>query len=381
MNALENQIRRAPCLALACLLAGALPAVSQGAPDYSAFSASVCIPFANPQSVPFTDPPKLRFSVSGGSVKTVTMDTGSVGIALAYDQIPNYKRLKVDPDAKPGYQFLSSSKILWKGTWVRTAVTFYDGSTPVATSLVPVLGVEQEVVCQSYSGGGTCGNIPLHSAKGREIAYMGVGFGREEDHQPQGTPDKNPLLNLNTIAGRAVAGVFNRGYIIGSTGVTVGLTSVNTRGFSFIKLIPSNEYSGDWMPASMCVQINGSPCSPGSVLVDTGIPQSYVTVPSSVQFETVQVRDPSDRSKTVGVLASGTVVAVNLPGLPNPVAVDSFTVGQHAPVEPLLVIPFRSDTRKPFVNTGRHFLRQFQFLYDARNGYVGLKPRADGCGG
>lgn len=381
MNTSENQTRRASSLALACLLAGALPAASQGAPDYSAFSASVCIPFANPQSLPFTEAPKLRFSVSGGSVKTVTMDTGSVGIALAYDQIPNYQNLKTSPGAKPGYQFLSSSKILWKGTWVRTAVTFYDGSTPVATSLVPVLGVEQEVVCQNYSGGGTCGNIPLQSAKGREIAYMGVGFGREEDHQPQGTPDKNPLLNLNTIAGRSVAGVLNKGYIIGSTGVTVGLTPANTRGFGFIQLTPSVQYSGDWMPASMCVQINGSPCFPGSVLVDTGIPQSYVTVPSSAQLNTVQVQDPSDRSKTVGVLASGTTMAVNLPGLPNPVAVDSFTVGQRTPVEPLLVIPFRSNTRSPFVNTGRHLLRQFQFLYDARNGYVGLKPQADGCGG
>jgi hypothetical protein len=383
MDAMRKQGRRAVRASMACLLVGTIAAGAQGTPDYSRSRASVCLPFANPpQDQAFTEPPKLRFSVNGGRVKMVAIDTGSVGIAMAFDQIPNFHKLKAHRSARPGFQFLSSSNLLWKGTWVPATVTFYgsDGSTPVATAAVPVLGVEQEVVCQDYQGDGTCGNIPLRSARGREIAYMGVGFGREEDHQPQGTPDKNPLLHLTTIAGRKVAArKLNQGYIIGSTGVTVGLTRENTRNFRFIKLTPSAKDPGDWMAARMCVKLNDSRCFPGTVLVDTGIPQSYITVPTAADFRTVEARDASEPSRQIEVLAPGTRVEVNLPGLPDPVALDRYTVGRKTPEEPLQVIPWKSDTRPTFVNTGRHFLRKYQFLYDARNGYIGLKPQAGGC--
>jgi hypothetical protein len=98
-----------------------------------------------------------------------------------------------------GSSFLSSSKRLWVGHWVPLTVTFLDqNDKPVATSFVPVLGVEQEVICPSYVQGTTCPDQPLQQATG-DIIYMGVGFAREHDHQPQGTPDKNPLLNLTSI--------------------------------------------------------------------------------------------------------------------------------------------------------------------------------------
>lgn len=381
MNAMRIKGRQVR-MAIVCLLAGAIPVAAQVAPDYSGFSASQFIPYANQQSLPFTDTPMLSFSVEGGEVRTVKMDTGSVGIVMSYDQINNYQQLKINPAAKPGYQFLSSSKILWKGTWVPATVTFYSGSTEVATATVPVLGVEQQGVCPGYKGDGDCPPpAQMLSAAGKGILYMGVGFGQEADYQPQGTPDKNPLLNLTSLAGQPVAaGTFNPGYIVGSTGVTVGLTPANTTGFGFIKLTPYAQFPGDWMPAGMCVQINGSNCFCGTVLVDTGIAQSYITVPSSVKYQTVKQKDVST-SQYIQVLAPGTTVVVNLPGLPTPVTVDSFTVGQNEPQEPLQVIPWPSDVKQPFVNTGRHFLRKYQFLYDAGNGYVGLKLQADGNGG
>jgi len=36
--------------------------------------------------------------------------------------------------------------------------------------------------------------------------------------------------------------------------------------------------------------------------------------------------------------------------------------------------------KAPFINTGRHFLRQYQFLYDAKQGYVGMKDQPNPCG-
>ncbi|PWC33302.1 hypothetical protein TSO352_22670 [Azospirillum sp. TSO35-2] len=363
-----------------------MPALAQTAPSYSGATATQCIPFANPQTVSFTYAPRLNFSIAGSStIQSVQMDTGSVGIAMSYDQIPNYDQLKTQPGAVAGTQYLSSSKVLWTGTWVPMTVTLYDrNNTPVATSSVPVLGVETSGKCASYQ---TDGQIcpSLASAAGSGILYMGVGFGQEADYQPQGTPDKNVLLNLTSINGQTIApGSLNKGYVIGRQGIQVGLTGQNTDGFQFAKLQPYAQYPGDWMPPTGCIvvnpDVNGPNCTNATVLVDTGIPQSYMTVPPGIQFSTMQQADASEPTKQIGVLATGTKVAVSIPGLPNPIATDAFTIGGGTPVEPVQVIPWSTSERPPFINTGRHFLRQYQFLYDATQGYVGMKVQPNACG-
>lgn len=94
-------------------LAAAAPALAQSLPNYDGASVTQCIPFANFQPVSFTDPPQLRFGIAGsGTIHTVTMDTGSVGVAMSATNIPDYDRLKTASGAKPGTQFLSSSKVL-----------------------------------------------------------------------------------------------------------------------------------------------------------------------------------------------------------------------------------------------------------------------------
>lgn len=376
-------------MAIVFSLIAMAPAMAQATPSFGGATATQCIPFANPQPVPFTNAPRLNFSISGSTtIHSVQMDTGSVGVAMSYDQIPNYSTLKGEKGAEAGTQFLSSSKVLWVGTWVPLTVTLYDANkNPVATASVPVLGVESAGNCATYQQDQqVCSGLP--TAAGSGITYMGVGFGQEADYQPQGTPDKNVLLNLTTIGGHPVAaGSLNKGYIIGADGIEVGLTALNTAGFQFAKLQPYAQYPGDWMPPSACITVNpsvntsgGNPiCTPGTVLVDTGIPQSYMTVPTAISFQTVQATDASERTKQIGVLAPGTQVAVNIPGLPNPIATDSFTVGQGTPVEPLQVIPWSTDKRPPFINTGRHFLRQFKFLYDAANGYIGIAAQSTIC--
>ena len=198
--------------AIALTLAAAAPALAQTGPSYGGASVTQCIPFANFQQVSFTDPPKLNFSIAGDStIHTVTMDTGSVGVAMSATNIPNYEALKTAPGAKPGTQFLSSSKVLWVGTWVPMTVTLYDrDNKPVATSEVLILGVEQSGRCDSYqTTQQICPNLP---APEKPVLYMGVGFGQEADFQPQGTPDKNVLLNLRSVNGQPIAdGTLNKG--------------------------------------------------------------------------------------------------------------------------------------------------------------------------
>lgn len=394
---------------IACLLA--LPLLSapawsavDAAPDYGGFTRSQCLPYANPQqTAAFESAPKLALSLQdprdpspapASAIHEVTMDTGSVGIAVDADGIPGYAQLKALPDARPGTQFLSSSKVLWVGTWVPLRVTFYDARRQVlASARVPVLGVETAGVCRGYvAGDADCKGQPLPPAKG--VLYMGVGFGREADSQPEGTPDKNPLLNLVDMGGAALGPEqWNRGYIIGRRGITLGLTAQNTRGFGFVKLQPYAAYPGDWQAAPMCVtldpQVNrsadGPICSAGSLLVDTGVSQSYITVPTAVRYATEREPDASARKVLIDVLAKGTEVQISVPGAVTaeraPVVQTRYRVGGSDPITPYQVISWSSDSRAPFVNTGRHFLRQYQFLYDARQGYVGLKPQVEGCGG
>lgn len=370
-------------------LAAAAPALAQSLPSYDGASVTQCIPFANFQPVSFTDAPQLNFSIAGDStVHSVTMDTGSVGIAISATNIPNYEQLKKAAGATAGTQFLSSSKVLWVGTWVPMTVTLHDrNKMPVATSDVLALGVEQSGRCDSYqTDQQICPNLP---APEKPVLYMGVGFGQEADFQPQGTPDKNVLLNLRSVNGQPVApGTLNKGYIIGRQGIQVGLTAANTAGFRFAKLQPYQQYPGDWMMPRGCITVNpdrnrdanGLVCTPANILVDTGIPQSYMTVPSAIKFDTVQQPDKSEPNKAVGVLAPQTSVAVHIPDAASPIVTDAFIVGGGAPNEPEQVIPWSTDKRPPFINTGRHFLRQYQFLYDASQGYVGMKDQPNPCG-
>lgn len=376
-------------------LAAVAPTLAQSLPSYDGASVTQCIPFANFQPVSFTEAPQLNFSIAGDStIHSVTMDTGSVGIAISAANIPNYDQLKTAAGATAGTQFLSSSKVLWVGTWVPMTVTLYDrNKQPVATSDVFVLGVEQSGRCDTYqTDQQICPNLP---APQKPVLYMGVGFGQEADFQPQGTPDKNVLLNLRSVNGQPVApGTLNKGYIIGRQGIQVGLTAANTAGFRFAKLQPYQQYPGDWMMPRGCITVNpdqnrdanGPICTSANILVDTGIPQSYMTVPPTIQFNKVAQTDLSEPTKTVNVLAPQTSVAVQIPDAVNPIATDAFIVGSGVPNEPAQVIPSSTQPpppatpRAPFINTGRHFLRQYQFLYDASQGYVGMKEQPNPCG-
>jgi hypothetical protein len=373
------------------MLAGLWPAVATaqaaGPANTESFTKSGLIPFYRSQKAPppFTGAPTVRFR-AGGKIHLAAMDTGSVGIALSASQIENYDALLKTKGVSQGWSYLSSSKRLWVGHWVPLTVTFLDNEDrPIASAEVPVLGVEYETRCPDYVSGPTCPDVPRRKAPDT-IHYMGVGFGREHDRQPQGTPDKNPFLNITQIGQTQVApGSMRRGYILSPEGVTVGLTEQNSAGFRLVKLTADPLHPGDWQALPMCISVNQSPCVSGSALIDTGITHMYLTVPDSMHFKTVWRPDPSFRQKLLKVLAPGTVVEVRFPGSENPTQSYQFKVGEQCnPAAPTLAIPSGGKNPVVFVNTGRHFLRSFQFLYDADTGQVGLKKleppqAAPGC--
>ena len=223
-----------------------------------------------------------------------------------------------------------------------------------------------------------CPKIPAppvtHMPKG--IKLMGIGYGRVTDGQPQGTPDKNPILNVVDIAGAgtSLASLWP-GYIISKAGITIGLTDSNMAGMEYALLPPraktpsedvtTPRHPFDWAELPACVSIDGAlPCIVCTVLLDTGVDQAYITVPLSV---TLRRREDSF------MLVTGSEVQITF-GQPG-ILSESFVVGTGAAtgLTPREVFGYRTTRRAPHVNTGRHVYRAFEVGFDAVRGRLGFK--------
>ncbi|WP_413989869.1 hypothetical protein ACMDCR_28705 [Labrys okinawensis] len=370
-------------------------ALGQSGPDLHAYTAARFVPYTNAGSgaAPFTKAPKLSFlvQVPGGSAShqfTMTMDTGSTGVVISAADLPGYST--ANAQYPQGWEFLSSSKLLWVGRWIPRELVFLDASgAGLATAQVPVLAVETQYTCPGWSekrNQPTCTDPQQTVSMPTGIAYMGVGFGREHDGQPQGTPDKNPFLNLTAIEGRPIRpDTYRSGYIVTPSGVHLGLSRANSHDFSWTRLQgPSLDAAGkpasndprDWKQAAMTVSVNGQPAEAGAVLIDTGIQQMYLTVSNPSALPTQPVPNPSREGAEATGLAAGAEMTVSFPDEATPVAQYAFTAGDVADkAAPSVVLVNRPGT-PAFVNTGRHFLRDYDVAFDADGGWFGFRKVA-----
>lgn len=357
------------------------PACSQAGPDLAAFDQARFIPFTPwaAGQAPFEGPPTVSLRLDGPlgahAPPPVVMDTGSTGVVISAADLPGWSADKVAAYPR-GWEFLSSSKRLWVGRWVPTSVAFVDAAgAELARSEVPILVVDTELNCPGYdvkTSPGTCAAPKATISMPKGIAYMGVGFGREGNGQTQGTPDKNPLLNLAAIDGRPIAPATNRrGYVVTRDGVHVGLTPANTGGFRFAKLGKQGPNGPlDWPQAPMRVAAGSLPAQPGALLIDTGIPTMYLGVADPAALKTQTQTNANDKAQSK-VLAPGQTVTITVPT--QPVTTLAFTTGQGDAIAPTQVL-VNSPMPTAFVNTGRHALRGFDVLFDADGGWFGLRP-------
>ena len=238
------------------------------------------------------------------------------------------------------------------GRWLVTplALVGRDGAM-VETEPMPVLAVTR-VAC--WTNAPRC--TPRDDPSG--IAMVGIGFGREGDHQGQSTPDKNPLLRISGDQAER-----RRGYILSAQGVHVGLTAANTRGaFRYRKLARAAD-TKDWAALQACVSLNGrTPPACGTMLMDTGVSAMFITLP------------PSQTQGQTGALAPGTEVSISVGGQEDGFALYRFTVDGDSLLAPAATHLRISDNRT-FVNTSFHLLNGFDMLYDADGGYAGFRRR------
>jgi hypothetical protein len=345
-------------------IAGALALVSStgaasldATPDTGVFLRFVNAPTADE---PIRNPPSLFVSF-GGRRHRATMDTGSTGVVVSADMIPNVDKL---PSAGAGTLAYSSSGRIMRGDWVITPVTITGrNGASVTTTPVPVLAVKQ-IDC--FDNARNC--TPTQTPRG--VAMLGVGFARQADHQHQSTPDKNPFLNLPGMATTDRSGGVRRGYIVTRQGVQVGLTEADMRGdFHLVALSPADG-ARDWSAGPACISVNEAPAACGTVLVDTGVTGMFLTVPPAQQDGSVAPGEPGGRT-----LVAGTKVTITLDKSGGQDGASyGFAVGDadHA-LAPSRLTLVGGPSRATFVNTSVHFLNGFDYLYDADGGHVGYR--------
>jgi len=344
--------------ALAALALGVPPALAASSGLYAGFDQGAYLAYLNApaRGGELMRPPRLRISFGGRSY-AVVMDTGSTGIVVSADKIPNIDRLQ---SLGPGQLTYSSSGRIMIGRWVVTPVTVMGrNGAGITTAPIPVLAVDR-IECTDNARRCTPREAP------RGISMLGIGFARRHDHQAQSGPSKNPFLNVASVNG-SKAGHLRRGYLVSSGGVSVGLTAGNTQGdFAYIKLERAGD---DWAATPVCIAVNGvTPAACGTLLMDTGVTAMYLTVPDSQAPNTILTSN--GRSPT---LVDGTKLTISIPTEAAPQALYSFTVGDPGnPLAPARLIVV-SRVRPPFVNTSVHFLNGFDYLYDDDGGFVGFR--------
>ena len=352
MNCVRNGRGRSvfSCSLLTLCLIGALAATAAGQtgradapPDYSTYTQSYSIPFAKAVNFQHLTGMHIRASLNGAPATTFQVDTGSTGIVVSADEVPN-----IDPKAPTGSIKYSSSGLEFDGVWTTVTVTFPDSRDArgrVATAVVPVLAVKERKV---YSVGVNASG--KKDALNPRVHMFGVGFGRGTEAHPE----KNPFVNLAEMQ----AGTMRRGYAITRKGFTLGLTAAAVgTGYRFQKL---TERKVSAETTTLRPGLKDWQTTPGSVTVDT-LHAAMGTILMIAMPEKTATDD----------IAAGTRVTVDLLGGQLHY---SFKVGDTAdPLTPRKVTWIKP-THGVYVNTGLRALAAFDYLYDADSGYLGLRP-------
>jgi len=318
------------------------------APDYSAFTRSYTLPYTHP--VDFSSLEGLlhvNASINGGPVSSFDVDTGSIGIVVAADDVPD-----IDPHGRPDHILYSSSGVEEDGVRTMATVRFPDaigddGKPHPVEVRVEVLAVTKTICHDMGPNSGHC-----HPNDHPHTHMMGIGFGRGAD--PVAVP-YNAFLSLSEM----LAGTMRAGYIIQPDGIHLGLTAKNAgSGFVFQKLQPRPGIPAggprDWLTAPGGFSVNGARTSNATVLMDTGLTNMMIAAPG----------------QQPGEVPDGTPMTIYLPGG----LTYSFKVADAGSMTPRRVT-WVEPKHGAYINTGLHALAQTDYLYDADGGYLGLRPR------
>ncbi|KAF2149121.1 hypothetical protein K461DRAFT_282581 [Myriangium duriaei CBS 260.36] len=360
---------------------------------YHGLTSHAVIPFAHGSD--FGDSGlHLRVTVNGKHARrNATVDTGSTAFLVGGLNYPNFNATVASlqkQGVKLSHEYLSSSGNVYSGYLKNVTVHFLDATPKNTTAFLEALLVTDMVKCNNYNStiGGACPDSQINKTapfchNNCEQMYMGVGFGRSADGQSDFTPANNAFLQVDHIGGKHVnKTTFVPGYTITRNAITVGIAQANSADYKLVKL--NHTDSGlplDWQEVTGSVSITqpGSetarPAVLGQFLLDTGVTKSFLDLPPSSGITKSQsLLDGTTVSIVFGEIDSGKAARV---------ATYSYTVGKE-PNGPTSHtdkgdISFAHNRVLPdsqslaFVNTGVHFYRTNDILFDAKNGYWGVR--------
>jgi hypothetical protein len=286
-----------------------------------------------------------------------TVDTGSIGTAVSIADL--------GPDAigpgGPAMKYYDSSGKEFIGYLYLAPVAINAGGTWLTTAPIRVLGVVQ-ASCNPKKAGCKPQTTPFH--------YLGVGFDRggTEAEGPFTSPADNALLQVQAPSGQSIT----PGYVLSGSTLQVGLTSTN--GFQTESLTSSSTVPGDFNTAEGCVALPPVTTTEvcGTILLDVGVPEMFLTVKpgalvsGSLPLKSNQVIDISFGS--MPAIATYSFSAGAVPGGKSPIAVG------EAPSKVEASYTHQSTAPPVFINTGRHVLFGYSYLFDAAHGLIGLQP-------
>ncbi len=299
---------------------------------------------------------------SGSDFKTFTIDTGSLGAIVTKSQLIMDSNVH-GPGAR-GQQFYDSSGYVFTGNYYLApiSVKLTDGSY-VQTNPILVLAVDGVHCHAGYDKCHVKGPANLH--------YLGVGFDRGSTNTGSlfTSPSDNAFLELTDANnGTDISG----GYILSSSGVTLGVTAANSSGFNMVTLDPNSTVTGDWNAVPGCYGFPSLPGAPqfcGNLLLDVGISEMFMDAPSD-QWPA----GSHDSNKKVPDGVQMTIQA----GTKNQWAM-SYTYNAvqppNLPVGPAPTYSQWINDSNIFVNTGRRPLLAFDYLYSGSCGVAGFKQK------
>lgn len=346
--------------------------------------------------------------IGGVTIHNIQVDTGSRGLYVTADLVSNV--LTTNASSWSGTNYLSSSKRLFIGHYIKTAVNFQvtdQNSNPtIATADIPVLVVDtlasQVGGSPSYTMKNSQGKVTLTDGRkkaysggkliltgGEAVSYsnntnlgsgwnFGVGFGPDTNKTTPSGPvgDNtnqiyNAFINLTTMNQSPTNGGMVPGYILETTRIQLGLTE-STTGFAYTDLQPSGYSSTnsvpDWRLSSGEVVANGVTNGPVTLLMDAGI--GYAFLSTEILDGWIHHHNNS--------------LSVNLVNSLGRVGYNFKTDSNDKNAQPNNIIAPANVTDNGsksalFMNTGRHVFYGFDMLYDAQNGYIGVITNSFGA--
>lgn len=369
---------------------------------YSGYDVSALIPFYDQTDPTWTKPVHvtMRVGSASGDLFRPWIDTGSTGVVLPGRNIAGFSQNDCTSTNR-GFHYLTSSNILYLGCWITKNLYFNTETTgnPVVHSRVPILAVYRRIECHASTDDlyvfshGDCTVKVSDVQDPSGFGFIGIGWGRMDDGQPDGTSDKNPMINVVNIRGADMTKLY-KGFIIKKEGIQVGLTEASTVGIDVVDLpLHKPPLSGggsggsgtpNWGLIPACIwfgsEVPGTdPCQEVSALLDTGIDQSYFRIPTTSGHLPPRV-DPGAGDIRV---VTNTPVTVNFKpgstlGWLGFYSSDSFRVGVFPggphDVTPREMRAYRKNgyVVTTFFNSGMHIFRRYEIAHDALRGQVGF---------